>query len=299
MAKKIWYSSPLNLYWNELYDKQKKLTPNLPDQKIFEILRYNILNAPVAGNENEEQRELLLAGLEMWRQDLDQELLHIFFIDKYLRDYLADMSLSELEGVKQYLFDNGESRKVIYTKKNSKVDCVVYSFGLHIPYETDGYAFSYTIYEDNSMELFYSHGNYHGGLNDKMYWDLIKNNDKKSISLIKHFRLAINTISYMECFPECVSDGVPRITIDRKENRTSKNVILKIADKIIEIDKNKVSKKPHFRSGHFRRLQSDYYTNKKGQIIHIHQTMVKGRAKTVSTSKKLKMNEEKNNIEGI
>lgn len=31
---------------------------------------------------------------------------------------------------------------------------------------------------------------------------------------------------------------------------------------------------PHFRRGYFKRLESDFYKNKKGQIIFVHETVV-------------------------
>ena len=39
MAKKIRYSTPLKFFWDELYGKQKKITPKKPDVHIFHILR--------------------------------------------------------------------------------------------------------------------------------------------------------------------------------------------------------------------------------------------------------------------
>ena len=38
---------------------------------------------------------------------------------------------------------------------------------------------------------------------------------------------------------------------------------------------------PHLRRGHFRRLESDFYKKKKGKIIFVRSTFVKGKAKTV------------------
>lgn len=38
---------------------------------------------------------------------------------------------------------------------------------------------------------------------------------------------------------------------------------------------------PHFRRGYFKRLSSDFYKNKKGQIIFVHETIVNGVAKTL------------------
>ena len=104
----------------------------------------------------------------------------------------------------------------------------------------------------------------------------------------KIFRLAINTIAYMEAFPECVKEGVPKFI---KESGSENSFILEIAEKIIEpVIKSEKGKmmSPHFRRGYYKRLSSDYYTNKKGQIIFVSETMVKGKAKTVYTTEKIK-----------
>lgn len=44
---------------------------------------------------------------------------------------------------------------------------------------------------------------------------------------------------------------------------------------------------PHFLRGYFKRLESDFYKNKKGQIIFVSETMVKGTSKTVYTADNL------------
>jgi len=287
MAKKIWYSSPLNLYWNELYPTQKKITPHLTDEQIYSGFKYTFINKPLEEGESSENRELLLTGLEMWKEDYTRELLHIFFQEKQLKEFLEKIPLSDLSGIKTYLYQTGKNKKVIYIKAGSQKNCVVYSFGLHIPYETDGYAFSFNIYEDKTLELFFTHGKQQGGLTDKFYPDLLKENDAKSITLAKIFRLAINTIAYMKCFPECVVDGVPKITIDRNEKRTENNITFEISEKVAELETSGKSIIPHFRKGYFKLLSSDFYTHKKGQLIFVNETMVKGKAKTVYTSDKI------------
>ena len=45
---------------------------------------------------------------------------------------------------------------------------------------------------------------------------------------------------------------------------------------------------PHFRKGYYKLLSSDFYTNKKGQIIFVSETMVNGKAKTIYTTEKIK-----------
>lgn len=287
MAKKIWYSSPLKFFWEDLYRTQKKITPNISDEQVFTLLRYNLLKAPLLNEESIESRELLLSGLELWKEDANGEFLHIFFIEKQLRDFLEKTPLSDLDGIRKYLYENGKNNNVLYFKTKSQSNCVIYTFGLHIPYETNGYAFSLTLYKDNSIELYFYHGKQHGRLSDKFYNDLNKKKDEKSLLFTKIFRLAINTIAYMKCFPECVTEGVPRITKDRDEERSVKNVIFQLSEKVTDSENSNNSKSPHFRKGYFKLLQSDFYTNKQGQLIYVTETMVKGKAKTVTTSTRI------------
>jgi len=281
-GKKIGYSSPLRFYWDELYKNQKKIAPLLSDELIFFFLRQNILNSPLLPNESVESRDLIITGLELWREDSKGKLLHIFFLEKYLQNFLENMALSDLEGIRKYLYDNGDKREIIYTKTKSKTNCVNYSFGLHIPNEKNGYAFALSLFENNTLELYFSHGKNNGVLSDKFYTDLNKKQDIQSITLSKMFRLAVNTIAYMKCFPECIKDGVPKISFPRGEDRSDNNVIFKISDIIFDGSQTQISKIPHFRKGYFRLLKSDYFTHKKGQLIYITETMVKGKAKTVS-----------------
>ncbi len=287
MGKKIWYSTPLKFFWNDLYGMQKKQTPEFTDEQIFRVLRQNLITAPIKADETQESRELIVSGLELWKEDNDGKFLHIFFLEKQLRDFLEETPLSDLDGIRQYLYQNGKNKEILYFNTNSKSNCVLYTFGLHIPYENDGYAFSLSLFEDNTIELYYSRGIYSGRVSDKFYKDLNRKKDNISLVLSKVFRLAINTIAYMKCFPECVTEGVPKITKERDEDRSEMNIIFQMSEKIVDLGITQRSKTPHFRKGFFKMLRSDYYTHKKGQIIYVTETMVKGKAKTVSTSERI------------
>lgn len=284
MAKKIWYSTPLKFIWENLYGVQKKLTPEIPDEHIFTILRRNLINIVLADRENSESNELMISGLELWREDLRGKFLHIFFLEKKLQDFLENTPLSDLDGIRKYLYENGEDKDVVYIKTSGQTKCVKYTFGLHIPHETNGYAFSLSLYENNTIELFFSHSDLNGLTSDKFYIDQIRKQDEKSLTMSKMFRLAINTIAYMKCFPECVAEGVPKITLEKNEKRSERNVIFSLSDKVTDNYRTQVAKTPHFRKGYFRLLQSDYYTHKQGQLVYVTETMVKGKAKTISTS---------------
>lgn len=287
MARKVYYSKPLKYFWQYLYGTQKKLTPEFTNDQIFSILRRNILAPPLAIDETQESRGLIVSGLELWREDSIGNLLHIFFLDKHLRDFLETTPLSDLEGIKKFMHENGKNNEIIHLYSDKRSDHVVYKFALHLPYESNGYAFSLSIEEDGAVELYFSHGENGGRMSDKFYADLIKKSDEFSQTISKMFRLAINTIAYMNCFPDCVTDGVPNNLFERGEDKSVKNFTLQLSEKVKEVNISSLSKIPHFRKGYFKLLQSDYFVNKKGQIIYIAETMVKGKAKTVSTSSKL------------
>jgi hypothetical protein len=284
MARKVYYSKPLRYFWKYFYGTQKRLTPDLTDDQIFNLLRKSMLTAPMKVGETLESRGLVISGLELWREDSRGELLHIFFLDKQLRDFLEKTPLSDLDGIKKFLYDNGHCKDVIHLYSKERSESVVYRFGLHLPYEADGYAFSLSLEKDGAVELYFSQGDNNGRMSDKFYADVNKKDDEFSLTLLKMFRLAINTIAYMNCFPDCVADGVPKNLFERDEDKLVRNFTFQLSEKIRDIDNSQVSKMPHFRKGYFKLLQSDYFVNKKGQIIFIAETMVKGKAKTVSMS---------------
>lgn len=91
------------------------------------------------------------------------------------------------------------------------------------------------------------------------------------------FNMAMNFLFYINAFPECVIDGVPNGV-----KKDSKAKVISTSEKIVShtsVEHGFV--RPHFRSGYFRHLNSDYFVNCKGQVRFIASTMVKGKAKTV------------------
>lgn len=284
MAKKIWYSTPLKLFWDEVYPTQKRLTPQYSDEEIYLCLVQQNAVAPFAPTETEWDREHFRLGLDLWWADCKGDFLHIFFMEKRLEEILCDISLQDLSGIKQYFYDNGQRTLVRYKTTNETMHCVTYCFGIHIPYETEGYAFHVSIFENNVFEVFCMHNQMCIRLTEEMFKDLKNKTDEQSIFFKKYFRLAVNTIAYMKVFPDCVVDGVPRITVDRNEQRTKNNVSLQISEKIQECHGSGRTKVPHKRNWYIKYLRSDFYTKKKGQLILVRETMVNGRAKTFYTA---------------
>jgi len=94
-------------------------------------------------------------------------------------------------------------------------------------------------------------------------------------------KLVIGIGMYMSCFPEQVKDGVPedlKHPNHHKSGNNSRNRTIGKANEIFERN----GPCPHYRTGHFRLLSSEFYKHKRGQVVFIRGTFVKGyNAKTV------------------
>ncbi len=257
MGRKVDYGKPLKYFWKHLYGTQKKITPELTDDQIFTVIRNNLLSSPVGAYETSVSRSLAISGWELWRHDCKGSLMHIFFLDKHLRDFLEQTLLSDLAGVKKYLYENGKSTDVFHTYSKETSKSVVYKFALHLPNDADGHAFSLSLESDGSVGLYFSRGENGGRMSDKFYLEVNKKSDEVSLTHSRMFRLAINTIAYMNCFPDCVAEGVPKdLLFERNENRPPSNLTFQVSEKIRAYENLPLSKVPHFRRGHFRLLQS-------------------------------------------
>lgn len=91
-------------------------------------------------------------------------------------------------------------------------------------------------------------------------------------------QIVTNLFMYMDCFSECVIDGVPDIICKGDDAKRKKTLTL---HKDVEEVSRQAQITPHMRRGHFRFLQSDRYVNAKGKTVFVKPTMVKGKAKTV------------------
>ena len=100
---------------------------------------------------------------------------------------------------------------------------------------------------------------------------------------LTQFNFVLNFLMYLKAFPECIVDGVPNSV-----KKSIKGKTVGVSEKIVShtsVERGFVM--PHFRSGHFRHLNSDYFVNKKGSVVFIPATAVKGHSKTVLTAQGL------------
>lgn len=217
-------------------------------------------------------------AIQLFLRDLKGELTHIYVKDSSLFDFLKQPDIRDIEGIKTYIKENGST--VTLNEDNSLENLTTgVNFGicLHLPKVSQGYVFAYSIFDEtNELRIFVNHGmdQYHLSSNEMA--------DKKSLvytdpEINEITKLALNLISYIYCFPECLVDGAPH------DIKTENNHYLNTSEKVVEASERAESGVviPHFRRGYFKRLSSDFFKNKKGQIIFVHETIVNGVAKTL------------------
>ena len=282
MGKKIWYSKPLSEMWNQYKQFYKVYKSSVED--FFQMKNKQILTT---SNQLPEDMQSHASILDLWYLDANKKFTHIYFKNKELRNFLAEMKLSNLEETIEFLYESGESFK--YTPSYDGIhplgkseNIQVFSFGIHIPYEKEdkGYAFQLLFNERKELDLIWAVGKNEGWCSAENYKNNLKSSDEHSDFFTYIFRLAINTIAYMKAFPECVTEGVPKTEFEEC------GYILEVSEKVLEntnIDSNKMIS-PHFRRGYWKLLKSDFYTHKKGQLVFVSETMVNGIAKTVEKS---------------
>ena len=99
-----------------------------------------------------------------------------------------------------------------------------------------------------------------------------------SDSAQRDVQLVGNLFMYIACFPESLIDDPPEELLGvYKNQRNKKGVTLATHNSLISRD----GVTPHFRRGHFRLLASERYTKKRGQVIFVRSSFVKGKSKTV------------------
>ncbi len=282
----IRYSVPLRSMWERFHDWSVRMHSH-DGEKFYNFAYQYALTRPT-----QVEQQAVALQLNFWHKDYKGEFLHVWFEQKELYDFLQnDVALKELESIKQYLNVNGDhlTEKDLYDPSIS-YNYVRHDIALHVPYLEEGYAFSFCLMPDNTIAIFFADDDGVGQIHESEYNIAKSRKDEDGKAVERNFRFAVNLLAYMECFPECVREGVPTTNNETVYQSKGRNIRLGTSEKVLE-DGQKGTKRPHMRKGYFKCLSSDFYKNKRGQIIFVRETMVKGKSKTVD------MSEDENKIE--
>lgn len=284
--KSIFYSQPLSVQW-AAYHKASKRNHDSVDQYLQRKNRLIVTDPTLSP----QKRQIEAFILDLWASDTSKVFLHLYFVDASLRTFLERIQLPDLEGILGFIRENGFSSTQKSLLPNgkpieiSKESTTAFPFGIHVPGEAreKGYAFNLILNDDSEAVLIWAIGTDQGWLPLKKFHSFEQDDSEKMRGVKEIVQLAINTIAYMNAFPSCVVEGVPE-EVKKRDIHSVNSRMLAISDKVLESVKGTaggVVVTPHFRRGHFRRLTADRYTKMKGKLIFVHETMVKGRAKTV------------------
>jgi len=91
-----------------------------------------------------------------------------------------------------------------------------------------------------------------------------------------YIKLIVGLGMYLSCFPDQIKPGIPDDLKHANHYGGTKQTI-GISETVMMRD----GPTPHYRVGHFRILQSDRYTHKRGQAVFVQGCFVKGQAETV------------------
>ena len=278
MAKKTSYSIPLRQMWS-LFKKWRKEKKSEDGELFYTQLCQFLQNDP-----NIITRAAKLRMASFWLNDYRKEILHVWFDDKKLFGFLRDdVSLKDLDGIKTYLTQNGEPDEMPDPSTGKPYKWIRYLVGIHILNEVDGFAFGFSLdLQRNEISLYIYSDEGVGQIHETEYEAIKDKTGWEAESIKKDFKFAINLIAYMECFPECVRDGVPDTNNSNTYRYKDRSVQLGVSDKITETVKG--SMRPHFRRGYMKLLSSDFYKNKRGQLIWVSETSVNAKSKTVEMS---------------
>ncbi len=285
MGKKIRWSKGLASEYEKLREVCKKL--RLTEEQGVEHMGVKILSVP----QNSYDIVLETNRIMLLSYDVARQTLHLYFMEKRLRDFLCSTELMDYDDLKKYIIGSGNFYPVSDWDTRKPVQVFDFPFCIHIPYEKHGYSFNCQIINGAFNLVAIKEGGVM--LTEQQYKALIKIPEEdlsdKRKGFIKLYRLAFNTIAYINCFKDYVKDGVPDLEKEfvSFSNRKIVEISQELHEEIEECLKNPSIRAPHIKSGHFMYLKDERYTNKRWELVWRKPCMVKGRAKTVYTNEEL------------
>lgn len=234
-------------------------------------------------------------------QFLTNNAKNIYFENEKLESFLRNTRIKQISGIKEYIKQNGNKLFDILNSNemfNEEEGNIIYQiFNVHIPNQVYGYVFIF-LYSPEKDSLYVGFVQQQNKQHKTLFALCLDNEDDlKSLNkdladpildlndqkLYSNIVFAVNFLYYILCFPEMLINGLAVNIKNANESEQNKQ-FLHISPKIVEptTHENKGNKEgagskcTHFRQGHFRFCGSDYYKQKKGQVVFVHASIING-----------------------
>ena len=237
--------------------------------KRLKIRDFDMLNSPEYINEEtEESKHSFGRFYKIEREIIEGHAVHIFMPPRAFCDWLVGC-VPDLKDSNGFYYGKSEYANILEESISGKVGV------LHFPTNARLCSAGFFITPDNRINIFDNSQS-------------ININGIESTATIEQMvmtrmymeKLIAGIGMYISCFPEMMTNGFPE---DLKHPSFHRHKVIKkigISAKV-QSSGEREGVAPHFRSGHFRMLRSEKFTHKRYQVIFIHETFVKGQAKTV------------------
>lgn len=290
----VTYKPILTDYYNAVNLYLKQTQKDVPCKSIKERTQNFIdmwsKQLETLSKENYEKSEISALEFSAFIQDLNKNLPHIFIEDKNLLGFLKDIEIKDTEIIKGFITEN-DTPYIANEIPGEKLDWKkLFELASIRGINTSFYAI-------HSSEESYLIATVRDTLNIRST-QLVVLNDFKDYSCVVFdgketdyinndpmTRLGVNFLAYINAFPECLTEGVPQ-NISKKNKADYQNTkVLKTSTHVLEIEKENNNDSriitPHFRKGHFRYLKDERFVNKKGQIVFVKASMVRGHGQSL------------------
>ena len=296
------YQQNMKLYKNEVADKDLILLKSCGDSFNCKLSQ-NGDSVQLSSNEPQ-QIDVMYSEMlfKIMKDYLDNKIIHYFINDYKLKIFLEEIEVKDFTNVKNLLVQNGTYSDAVIKGKwscenqdnkmeeyNTPKNVILskITIGIHLPETKESYCASISIDENDLLRLQVFNNEGYCFTSDSSCFEKLKNGNYLDQQDYKTIKLIINLLYYIDAFPEKILNGIPKNCILKDNFELLKNKInVGMSEKIIQrYEKSQDGKEiiPHFRSGHFRFLGSNYYKKMKGKTIFIESTFVKGKDKNSKT----------------
>ena len=278
---KVNYGSVLKMCWKQ-YSSHKQENPTASVEEIYSYVhdRYAI------EYDNDQENVSKLASLrawELWLSDFKKEFLHVFFLETKLKEVLESIKI-KVDNVKEFVRQNGRSELMWSDTYRGNIDVKVFCFAVHLPNTKHGFAFKLMLYDD--MLITFCVKDDVGGfeITNEDYRIFLKSDDKNAQEKVKIFQLCVNTILYMDCYPECIVDGIPANMNPSERRENEKTCRVSVSDDFDKIIKSGGVKSPYMKGMYFMTFRDERYTKMRGKTITVKARFIKGKAVSAKTA---------------